>query len=97
MGQKIISAENNYLELDHWFLNYGLEKVLLVCGKSITRQKINEYFAVAVFVQLIPKHIDICKYQISACPDFACTVLLDQAEIEAEVERRAQKGFHIVR
>ena len=44
MGQKIISAENNYLELDHWFLNYGLEKVLLVCGKSITRQKINEYF-----------------------------------------------------
>lgn len=44
MEQKIISAENNYRELDHWFLNHGLEKVLLVCGKSIARQRINEYF-----------------------------------------------------
>ncbi len=44
MEQKIISAENNYRELDHWFLNNGLEKVLLVCGKSISRQNINEYF-----------------------------------------------------
>ena len=44
MEQKIISAENNYRELDHWFLNNGLEKVLLVCGKSIARQKINKYF-----------------------------------------------------
>ncbi|MBO5568390.1 MAG: phosphonoacetaldehyde reductase [Clostridia bacterium] len=44
MEQKIISAENNYRELDNWFLNHGLEKVLLVCGKSIARQSINEYF-----------------------------------------------------
>ena len=44
MEQKIISAENNYRELDHWFHNHGLEKVLLVCGKSIARQRINEYF-----------------------------------------------------
>ena len=44
MEQKIISAENNYRELDHWFLNHGLEKVLLVCGKSLARQSINEYF-----------------------------------------------------
>ncbi len=44
MEQKIISAENNYCELDHWFLNNGLEKALLVCGKSITRQNINPYF-----------------------------------------------------
>lgn len=44
MEQKIISAENNYRELDHWFLNHGIEKVLLVCGKSIARQSINEYF-----------------------------------------------------
>ena len=44
MEQKIISAENNYRELDHWFLNNGLEKVLLVCGKSIARQNINKYF-----------------------------------------------------
>ncbi len=44
MEQKIISAENNYRELDCWLLNHGLEKVLLVCGKSIARQNINEYF-----------------------------------------------------
>lgn len=44
MDQKIISADNNYRELDHWLLNHGLEKVLLVCGKSITRQNINAYF-----------------------------------------------------
>ena len=44
MEQKIISAENHYRELDHWFLNHGLEKVLLVCGKSIVRQHIYEFF-----------------------------------------------------
>ena len=44
MEQRIISAENNYRELDQWFLDNGLEKVLLVCGKSIARQNINPYF-----------------------------------------------------
>ena len=44
MEQRIISAENNYRDLDLWFLNNGLENVLLVCGKSITKQKINKYF-----------------------------------------------------
>ena len=44
MAQHIISAENNYRALDAWLLNHGLEKVLLVCGNSITRQQINTYF-----------------------------------------------------
>ena len=44
MEQKIISSENNYKELDRWLLNNGLEKLLLVCGKSINRQNINSYF-----------------------------------------------------
>ncbi len=44
MAQLVITAENNYLALDRWLLNNRLEKILLVCGKSITRQQINAYF-----------------------------------------------------
>ena len=44
MEQKIITAENHYRGVDHWILNNGLEKILLVCGNSITRQEINSYF-----------------------------------------------------
>lgn len=44
MAQIIITAENNYLAVDHWLLNHGLKKVLLVCGKSIAKQQIYAYF-----------------------------------------------------
>lgn len=44
MQQQIISAADNYRQLDHWFLKNGLEIVLLVCGKSIEKQNINAYF-----------------------------------------------------
>ena len=44
MEQRIITAENNYCDVDHWLLNHGIEKVLLVCGESIERQNINSYF-----------------------------------------------------
>ena len=45
MEQTIITADNNYRLLDRWFLDNGLEKVLLVCGNSIAKQNINAYFA----------------------------------------------------
>ncbi len=44
MEQKIIGSENNYRELDRWILNHGLEKILLVCGRSIEKQNIHAYF-----------------------------------------------------
>ena len=43
MGQSIISAENNYRELDQWFADNNLKTVILICGKSIERLTINRY------------------------------------------------------
>ena len=42
MEQRIITANGNYKEVDSWLK--GLQRVLLVCGKSISKQKINAYF-----------------------------------------------------
>ena len=42
MKQTIIAANGSYEGLDPWFK--GLHKILLVCGRSITRQKVNAYF-----------------------------------------------------
>ncbi len=43
MGQRIISAENNFRELGQWFLDNNLKTVMLACGKSIEQQNINGY------------------------------------------------------
>ena len=43
MQQKIITAADNYKDLDYWIINNGLDRVLLVCGNSIERQTINGY------------------------------------------------------
>lgn len=43
MRQRIICSENNYREFDQWFIENELETVMLVCGRSIERQKINPY------------------------------------------------------
>ena len=60
--QKILSSENSYRDLDRWFLNNGLEKVLLVCGKSIGRQAVNAYF------EAVPERLGV---QIVRFTDFA--------------------------
>jgi len=41
--QKILKASGQYDVLDSWFKDNGVRHVMLVCGKSIQRQKINEY------------------------------------------------------
>lgn len=41
--QKIIEANEEYDVLDGWFKENGVKYAMLVCGKSIQRQKINEY------------------------------------------------------
>lgn len=38
----IVVADSSYKQLDSWFTKSN--KILLVCGKSITKQKINAYF-----------------------------------------------------
>lgn len=47
MSQKIIFCENDYSSIDHWFAR--VKNVMLVCGKSIENQPINEYFKATRF------------------------------------------------
>ena len=42
MEQTIIAANGSYEGLDAWFMKR--HKVLLVCGRSISRQKVNDFF-----------------------------------------------------
>lgn len=42
--QKILSANNNYNELDQYLLASGHKKILLVCGSSLRFLKLNAYF-----------------------------------------------------
>ena len=44
MVQNILSADNNYQELDNWVLEHRLKTILLVCGHSIRKQPIHPYF-----------------------------------------------------
>ena len=43
MGQRILEAVGQYDVLDSWFAENHVSCAMLVCGKSITRQKINDY------------------------------------------------------
>lgn len=43
MEQRIIEANGNYNVLDSWFTKNHVRSAMLVCGKSIERQKINSY------------------------------------------------------
>lgn len=43
MEQRIIEANGEYSVLDSWFSENHVKCAMLVCGKSITRQKINSY------------------------------------------------------
>ncbi len=42
--QKILRPENNYRELDGYFLDHGLRRPMLVCGKSIEKLPLWDYF-----------------------------------------------------
>lgn len=42
--QKILKANGQYDLLDSWFVENNIKKTMLVCGRSIQRQKINKYF-----------------------------------------------------
>ena len=42
--QKIFETNGEYSALDSWFADNDIKSVLLVCGSSISRHKINEYF-----------------------------------------------------
>lgn len=53
MEQKIIEAKGQYDALDSWFLENHIHSVLLVCGKSIVRQKINDY------IEKLPSHLGV--------------------------------------
>lgn len=44
MSQTILEANGQYEVLDSWFEEKHIKCAMLVCGKSITRQKINTYF-----------------------------------------------------
>ena len=53
MEQKILEANGQYEVLDSWFLENHVKSVMLVCGKSISRQKINRYF------EEVPAHLGV--------------------------------------
>ncbi|MCR5600116.1 MAG: phosphonoacetaldehyde reductase [Ruminococcus sp.] len=42
--QEIMKASENYSELDEYFSKSGAERIMLVCGASIEKLRINEYF-----------------------------------------------------
>lgn len=44
MSQTILEANGQYEVLDSWFEENHIKCAMLVCGKSITKQKINAYF-----------------------------------------------------
>lgn len=44
MSQKILTASEDYRELDEWLLDYGIQKFLLVCDSSLQFLKIKLYF-----------------------------------------------------
>lgn len=44
MEQTILTASEDYKELDQWFLNNGISKILLVCDSSLQYLNINGYF-----------------------------------------------------
>lgn len=53
MNQKILEANGQYEVLDSWFEENHIKCAMLVCGKSITRHKINAYF------DELPSHLDV--------------------------------------
>lgn len=44
MEQRILSAENNYRQLDDYLTSHGFKTVMLVCDSSIRFLKLDEYF-----------------------------------------------------
>ena len=44
MMQNILTASENYTELDEYFKGIGAKKILLVCDNSISFLKLNDYF-----------------------------------------------------
>lgn len=44
MSQKILTASEDYRELDEWLQDYGIQKFLLVCDSSLQFLKIKLYF-----------------------------------------------------
>ena len=44
MKQKILISSENYAELDIYFKENGIKSIMLVCGKSISSLRINQYF-----------------------------------------------------
>ena len=55
--QVILSKENNYQDLKNYILSKNINTILLVCGKSISKLKINDFFN-----DLIEDNINIYRF-----------------------------------
>ena len=53
MAQKVLEAYGEYTVLDTWFAENHVKCALLVCGKSVQKQKINDY------LKLLPERLGI--------------------------------------
>lgn len=51
--QKVVWGYEIYKEMDIFFEKYSTKKILVVCGKSMSHLKINEYF------QMLPKRLNV--------------------------------------
>ena len=55
--QVILSKENNYQELKDYIVSKNINNILLVCGKSISKLKINDFFN-----DLIKDNINVYRF-----------------------------------
>ncbi len=53
MEQRILKANEQYAVIDTWFIENHVHCAMLVCGKSIKRQKINNY------LEKVPSQLDV--------------------------------------
>ena len=79
MEQVIINADGNYDQLDAWFVTQGVKCAMLVCGRSVAKQRINEYFI------NVPARSDVRIVRFS---DYAPNPLYESVQKGVEIFRR---------
>lgn len=79
MSQQLLEANGSYEILDSWFAENRVSRAMLVCGKSIQRQKIHGYF------EEVPRRLGV---QILRFTDFAPNPLYESVREGVELFRQ---------
>ena len=71
MEQTILTADNNFFQLDEYIVNHGMKNILLVCGKSFDKLNLSNHLK--EFAD--NKSIKICKFSdFKPNPDYESVV-----------------------